>query len=357
MLLSAADRFAKALSDAGLPPLRRRRPTTLQVNLGKLCNQACHHCHVDAGPTRTEQMDAATVGRVLDVLGADPGLVTLDVTGGAPELNPHFRALVDGARALGRDVIVRCNLTVLAEPGQEDTPEFFASRKVTVTTSLPCYTADNVDAQRGGGVFASSLDGLRKLNAVGYGAAEGRSDEQVLADNRSGLLDPPLQDPLRLNLVYNPLGPALPPDQGALERDYRARLAADFGIRFDRLYALANMPIHRFAQDLERQGRLDEYSDTLAAAFNADAVDAVMCRDLVSVDWDGTLADCDFHQMLGVALGARAATADGARPRASIFDRHPLAGLDGAPITTADHCLGCTAGAGSSCGGALAPAR
>ena len=344
MLLSAADRFAQALSDAGLPPLRRRRPTTLQVNLGKLCNQACRHCHVDAGPTRTEQMDAATVGRVLDVLGADPGLTTLDVTGGAPELNPHFRALVDGARALGRDVIVRCNLTVLSLPGQEDTPEFFASRRVTVTASLPCYTAGNVDAQRGGGVFALSLDGLAKLNAVGYGAAEG-------ADGPPEAHGLPRTEPLRLNLVYNPLGPSLPPDQGALERDYRARLLADFGIRFDRLFALANMPIHRFAEDLQRQGRLDEYTGTLAAAFNPGAVDGVMCRDLVSVDWDGALSECDFHQMLGLPLGARA------EGRASIFDSQPLARLDGAPIATADHCLGCTAGAGSSCGGALAPSR
>ena len=344
MLLSAPDRFARAVADAGLPPLRRRRPTTLQVNLGKLCNQACRHCHVDAGPSRPEQMDAATVGRVLDVLGADPGLTTLDVTGGAPELNPHFRALVDGARMLGRDVIVRCNLTVLAEPGQEDTPEFFASRRVTVTASLPCYTADNVDAQRGGGVFALSIEGLRKLNAVGYGAAEG-------ADGPPAGRGLPRTGPLRLNLVYNPLGPSLPPDQATLERDYRARLAADFGIRFDRLFALANMPIHRFAEDLSRQGGLAAYTDTLAAAFNAGAVEQVMCRDLVSVDWDGTLADCDFHQMLGVPFGARAGG------RASIFDVQPLARLEGAPITTADHCLGCTAGAGSSCGGALAPAR
>ncbi len=331
-MLTDTDRFAATLAERGLPPLRRRRPTTLQVNLGKVCNQACRHCHVDAGPTRTESMQAATVERVLALLAHDTHLTTLDVTGGAPELNPHFRTLVSGARRLERRVIDRCNLTVLSEPGQEDTAEFLAAHQVHVVASLPCYTAENVDAQRGGGAFAGSVAGLRRLNALGYGAAEG------------GDALPGADQPLRLDLVYNPLGPSLPPEQGALEADYRVRLAADLGVRFDRLLCLANMPIHRFADDLARQGRLDSYVDQLRDAFNPEALDGLMCRDLVSIDHDGTLADCDFNQMLGLPLGGR--------PR-SIFDIESLSSLQDDAIATASHCLGCTAGQGSSCGGAL----
>jgi len=326
-----ADAFDAKLAEHGLEALARRAPRTLQVNLGKLCNQACRHCHVDAGPTRVEQMDGATAERVLAVLGASPDVHTVDLTGGAPELNPHFRALVDGAVDAGRRVIVRCNLTVLEEPGQGDLPAFYAARRVVVVASLPCYTADNVDRQRGGGVFDASIRALRRFNAVGYGAAEG---------------DAEAPDALRLDLVYNPLGPSLPPPQARLEADYRRRLRDDFGIRFDRLLTIANMPIHRFADDLERQGRLDAYQTLLSEAFNPTAVDGVMCRDLVSVDWDGRLSDCDFNQMLGIGLPGG--------PR-TIFDVDSLGVLEDRPIATAPHCLGCTAGQGSSCGGALAP--
>jgi len=328
MLLKSSHRFEQLLARHGAETPTRRAPTTLQVNLGGFCNQTCRHCHVDAGPHRTEAMDAVTASRVLEVLAGNPSLTTLDVTGGAPELNPHFRHLVDGARRLRRNVMVRCNLTVLHEPGQEDTPGYFADRRVTVVASLPCYTAENVDAQRGGGVFDLSIRALRSLNDLGYGTGEG--DETV--------------DGLRLHLVYNPLGPVLPPDQQGLTDDYRRRLAADFGIVFDRLLALTNMPIHRFAEDLRRQGRLGAYHTLLEQAFNLEALDGLMCRDLISVNWDGSLSDCDFNQMLGLPLGEGPAT---------IFDLEDVRRLTGAAITTADHCLGCTAGQGSSCGGAL----
>ncbi len=324
------NRFATTAAQQGLAPLRRRPPSTLQVNLGKLCNQACRHCHVDAGPTRTEAMQRPAIDRVLALLAATPSLTGVDITGGAPELNPWFRHLVRSTRALGRDVTVRCNLTVLFEPDQEDTVAFYAAQRATIVASLPCYTAENVDRQRGGGVFEKSVRGLQQLNAAGYGVAEGAE----------------LPDALRLHLVYNPLGPSLPPPQAALEGDYRARLAADFGIRFDRLFAIANMPIHRFADDLARQGALGDYEDLLVGAFNADAYAAVMCRDLVSVDWDGRLSDCDFNQMLGHALGGRERT---------IFDVDDLSQLAGEPIATGSHCLGCSAGQGSSCAGATSP--
>jgi len=294
---------------------------------------------------------------VLTVLAASPGVGLVDITGGAPELNPHFRALVDGVRALGRDVMVRCNLTVLYQPGQDDLPDFYASRGVHLVASLPCYTAENVDKQRGGGVFDDSVRALQALNAVGYGAAEGGSQADGSLSNGSqangsqangsgSQADGAAPDTSRrLDLVYNPLGPSLPPPQEALETDYRVRLADDFGIRFDRLLAIANMPIHRFADDLDRSGKLADYEDLLVTAFNPAAAADVMCRDLLSVDWDGTLSDCDFNQMLGLGLGA------GAR---SIHEIDQLGELADAPITTATHCLGCTAGQGSSCGGALA---
>ena len=370
MLLSPrTDRFAATLAAHELSPLTRRDTRTLQVNMGKLCNQACRHCHVDAGPNRTELMSGDTVQRILTVLAASPGVSLVDITGGAPELNPRFRALVDGVRALGREVMVRCNLTVLYQPGQDDLPDFYASRGVQLVASLPCYTAENVDKQRGGGVFDDSVRALQALNAVGYGAAEGGSHgsgSQASGSHGSGShgsgsrTDGPQAigsgtngaakgaragASLRLDLVYNPLGPSLPPPQEALEADYRVRLAEDFGIRFDRLLAIANMPIHRFADDLDRSGKLADYEDLLVSAFNPIAAGDVMCRDLLSVDWDGTLSDCDFNQMLGLPLGA------GAR---SIHDVDQLGELADAPITTATHCLGCTAGQGSSCGGALA---
>jgi radical SAM/Cys-rich protein len=306
------------------PALRRTALHTLQVNLGYRCNQACAHCHVDAGPLRTEQMDAATVELVLAYAAAARPR-TLDLTGGAPELNPHFRGLVVRARALGLTVIDRCNLTILVEPGQQDLAGFLAAERVRVVASLPCYGADNVDRQRGQGVFARSIDGLRRLNALGYGHPG------------SGL---------ELDLVYNPVGPHLPPAQGPLEATYRERLAADFGLRFNRLLTLANMPIARFRHALERDGTYDGYLDLLVRAHRAENLDSVMCRSLVSVDWQGHVYDCDFNQMLGLPLGGSAVPVHLSDLLAT--------DLDGTPIAVDLHCYGCTAGQGSSCGGALA---
>jgi len=316
--------FARALADHGVAPLRRSAIAILQVNVGRRCDLACHHCHVEAGPKRTEAMAAATAERVLELLARSPGLATLDLTGGAPELHDAFRPLVRGARALGRRVIDRCNLTVLELPGQEDTADFLAEQRVRVVASLPCYTAANVDHQRGRGVFARSIDALRRLNALGYG--------------RPG-------SGLELDLVYNPLGAALPPPEAELETRYRSELRALHGIEFGRLLTLTNMPIKRFAHQLEREGRADEYMGLLVNHFNPATVPGLMCRDLVSVGWDGSLHDCDFNQMLEIPLGGRAR---------SVFDVESLDGLAGEEIATAAHCFGCTAGAGSSCGGALA---
>jgi radical SAM/Cys-rich protein len=323
-LPGCADPFDATLRRHGLD-LRRRPITTLQVNVGKVCNQACRHCHVEAGPNRTEAMDRPTAERVLALLDGPGGehVQTLDVTGGAPELNPQFRFLVEGATARGRSVIDRCNLTVLLEPGQEDTAAFLAAHRVRVVASLPCYGPENVDRQRGGGVFEKSIAALKRLNALGYGRGDG----------------------LVLDLVYNPLGPSLPPAQAGLEAAYKQRLAEDFGVVFDHLLTLANLPVKRFRQDLERDGRLEGYMDLLCGAFNPATVEGLMCRDLLSIGWDGRLHDCDFNQMLDMPLGEGPAT---------IFEVDDLATLNGAPIATGDHCYGCTAGAGSSCGGALA---
>ena len=315
-------RFDLELARRGLGPLRRDVPSTLQVNVGKLCNQACHHCHVEAGPKRTEMMDAPTVERVLTVLARSPEIDTVDLTGGAPELSPHFRRLVGGVRELGKAVIDRCNLTVLFEAGQEDTAAFLASKGVQVVASLPCYTPENVDQQRGRGVFDKSIRGLLWLNRLGYGRS----------------------DALPLDLVYNPLGASLPPPQGELEARYREELRRLFGIEFRRLLTLTNMPIKRFADFLARTGRLTEYLSLLVAHFNPATVPALMCRQMISVGWDGALYDCDFNQMLELPLGA---------PPPTIFDLERCSDVAGAPVTTGSHCFGCTAGAGSSCGGSL----
>jgi radical SAM/Cys-rich protein len=297
---------------------------TLQVNVGKRCDLACHHCHVEAGPRRRETMDARTAERVLELLAREPRLATLDLTGGAPELCAQFRPLVAGARRLGREVIDRCNLTVLLEPGQEDTAAFLAEQGVRIVASLPCYTSENVDAQRGRGVFARSLEALRRLNALGYG--------------RPG-------SPLALDLVYNPLGPDLPPEQSALEARYRRELRERFGIEFHHLFTLTNVPVRRFAHALERDGRDAAYLSLLVAHFNPATVPGLMCRHLISVGWDGELYDCDFNQMLELPLGGR---------RRSLWDVESLLELEGEPVATASHCHACTAGAGSSCGGAIA---
>ena len=312
------------LRQHGFPALRRGALEPLQVNLGYRCNPSCLHCHVNAGPTRTEVMSRETVTDVLAFLGV-AGVKRLDLTGGAPELNPHFRELVTRARELGVHVMDRCNLTVLEEPGQEDLAAFLAAHEVEIVASLPCYLEDNVDRQRGKGVFERSVRGLRTLNALGYGAPGGR---------------------LALNLVYNPQGPSLPPPQVALEADYRKRLGEEHGVRFTALYTLANMPIQRFGSTLVTKGQFNEYMALLRGAHRDENLDSVMCRSLVSVDWQGNVYDCDFNQMLGLPLAV-----DG-RSRVQLSE---LIGRDlrGNPIAVRDHCYGCTAGQGSSCGGAL----
>jgi len=308
----------------GFPAIRRHRLETLQVNLGYRCNQSCLHCHVNAGPNRSEMMSRETIADVLAFIGV-AGVRKLDLTGGAPELNPHFRELVLRARELGVHVMDRCNLTILEEPGQEGLAEFLAHQRVEVIASLPCYLEDNVDRQRGTGVFARSLRGIARLNALGYGA------------QGSGL---------ELNLVYNPQGPSLPPAQAALEAEYKRVLADAYGLRFNRLYTLANMPIQRFGSTLVSKGRFDAYMALLKGAHRDENLNGVMCRSLMSVDWQGTVYDCDFNQMLGLPL-----VVDG-RARTQLSD---LIGRDlaGNPIVVRDHCYGCTAGQGSSCGGAL----
>ncbi len=321
--MTARTPFRETLARHGLPSLHREAVTTLQVNVGWRCDLACRHCHVEAGPKRTEQMDAPTAERVLELLAGNPNVATLDLTGGAPELHDPFRRLVTGARALQRQVIDRCNLTVLFVPGQEDTAEFLAANEVGIVASLPCYTAENVERQRGRGVFHQSIEGLRRLNRWGYGKPD---------------------SPLRLDLVYNPVGATLPPSQAEMQRRYRDELRALFGIEFHRLLTITNMPIKRFARQLAHEGRAEEYLSLLVNHFNPQTVPELMCRRLVSVGYDGRLYDCDFNQMLELPLGAR---------RRSIWDVSDLGSLDGDPIANAPHCHGCTAGAGSSCGGAL----
>jgi radical SAM/Cys-rich protein len=316
--------FDAQLAAHGLAPLLRARTTTLQLQIGRRCDLACTHCHVEAGPKRSEAMDRRGIERVLALLAANPGVELLDVTGGAPELHPDFRYVVSEARGLGRRVIDRCNLTVLLEPGQEDTAAFLAAHGVEIIASLPCYQAENVDRQRGRSVFARSIEALRALNALGYGQPG---------------------SPLRLDLVFNPQGPTLPPPQAELEARYRSELADGHGVRFHRLLTLANMPIKRFAHALARDGALDAYWELLAERFNPATVDSLMCRTLVSIAWDGRVFDCDFHQMAECAPRG---------PVRTIWDADDLDVLTHAPIATAPHCLGCTAGAGSSCGGALA---
>lgn len=319
----SSPQFDATLARHGIGALSRKSPTTLQVNVGKLCNQACHHCHVDAGPRRTERMTRETAERVVEVIAASARVETVDITGGAPELNPNFAMLVERARALGRKVIVRCNLTVTLEPGMEWLVEFYRRAGVELVCSLPCYTADNTDRQRGAGVFDKSIAAMRQLNAAGFGRGE-----------------------FRLDLVYNPIGASLPPPQAELERQYRGELAHNFGVVFDRLLTITNMPIARFANQLNSTGSHSAYMSLLVNHFNPATVDALMCRDLVSVGWDGRLYDCDFNQMLEIPLGGEAAS--------TIWDVDDLGTLAGVRIATGSHCFGCTAGAGSSCGGAIA---
>ncbi len=330
--------FAATLQSHGIGPLISEAVTTLQINIGRRCNQACHHCHVEAGPKRTETISARVADRVLELLRKSDAITTVDITGGAPELNREFRRLVTAAREHGCSVIDRCNLTILFEPGQENLAEFLAHNRVHIVASLPCYSSDNVDKQRGNGVFQKSIRALQLLNQLGYG----RPDSD-----------------LQIDLVYNPIGPSLPPDQSGLERDYKRRLLADFGIEFNQLFTITNVPIRRFAHALKRDGQWDTYQSLLVNHFNASTVLGLMCRSQVSVSYDGALYDCDFNQMLEMSAelprrhpaGAPPAARPGARP--TIWDIDSFADLDQRNIATASHCFACTAGAGSSCGGAL----
>jgi radical SAM/Cys-rich protein len=309
------------LLHSDFPPVTRGKLETLQVNLGYLCNLSCLHCHVNAGPQRTELMDRETVDAVLALLDrAD--LQTLDLTGGAPELNSHFRYLVREARALGVTVIDRCNLTVLMEPGQEELGSFLAENQVEISASLPCYLEDNVEAQRGKGVYGTSIEALRQLNALGYGAE------------------------LVLNLVYNPVGPTLPPPQPALEAEYRRELGQRFGIQFNQLLTITNMPISRFGAVLLSQDQYVPYMNLLRDNFSQPNMETLMCRSLLSVDWRGYLYDCDFNQMLEMPLL-------GSDRRRHVTEVASSTSLAGDLIATGEHCYGCTAGQGSSCGGAL----
>lgn len=306
------------------PAIRRRKLETLQANLGYRCNQSCFHCHVAASPKRTEEMNWETMSVLLD-FARRKAVQTLDLTGGAPEMNPNFCRLVGEARAQGLRVIDRCNLTILSEPGYETLAEFLAEQNVEIVASLPCYLEENVDAQRGGGTFRASIDGLRQLNALGYGLPD------------SGRI---------LNLVYNPLGPSLPPHQLKLELAYKEQLALRYGIVFNRLFALTNMPIQRFGSQLVSRNEFNGYMSLLKEAYQPTNLDDVMCRSLLSVSWQGQVFDCDFNQMLKLELGGQQA---GPVYLADLLD----ADLSGRPIRVADHCYGCTAGQGSSCGGAL----
>lgn len=313
------------LRKTDFPPLRRKVLDTLQVNLGYKCNQTCVHCHVNAGPARKEMMDEATIDTVIRVL-AEKRLGTLDLTGGAPEMNPRFRHLVHSARALGVRVIDRCNLTILSEPGYESLAGFLAAEGVEVTASMPCYSQHNVDKQRGDGVFDRSIAALQALNALGYGKPG------------TGLV---------LNLVYNPQGPVLPPGQQQLEADYKRELAAHFGIVFNQLFVIVNMPIQRFGSTLVSKGQFAGYMDLLKANYLEKNLGSVMCRTMLSVDWQGYLYDCDFNQMLGIT----APMGDSLRPHITDLLHQDT---EGGKIAIADHCYGCTAGQGSSCGGAFA---
>jgi len=314
--------FESALASGGLFPLRPAGLDILQINVGKRCNQTCRHCHVDAGPDRLDIMPRAVLEACLSFLER-AGIPTLDVTGGAPELHPDFREIVTRAWALGVHMIHRCNLTAILLPNYSDIPDLLAARQVEVIASLPYYQARETDAQRGEGVFQESLVGLRRLNALGYGRGTG----------------------LVLNLVTNPVGTYLPGNQTALERDWKRELARRYDIQFDRLYTITNMPISRFLAFLDEQGRTEEYLTRLANAYNPTAATRVMCRTMLSVGWDGTLYDCDFNQMLDLPMVALA-------PR-TIFDAD-VAALKSREIAVGPHCFGCTAGAGSSCGGAVA---
>jgi len=320
---TAVASFASTFTRYRLDPLHRSTVDIVQVNVGKLCNQACHHCHVEAGPKRTEIMTEATAERILHLLKRSRTAGTLDITGGAPELNPQFRRLVLEGRRLRMRVIDRCNLTILTEPGFEGLGVFLAENRVEIIASLPCYTEENVDRQRGRGVFGKSMEALQRLNRLGYGCSDGN---------------------LVLHLVYNPLGASLPPAQAALEADYKRHLRTNFGIEFDHLFTITNMPIKRFSDQLIRIGKQESYQRLLMEHFNPETVSQLMCRSQINISWDGKLYDCDFNQMLDLPIvDAR-----------TVWDIEDFDELALQTIVTGQHCFGCTAGAGSSCGGTLA---
>ena len=312
----------ECLRDTDFPSIRRSRLDTLQVNLGYLCNQQCLHCHVDAGPRRSEIMDRNTIDDVIEFL-ARQRISVLDLTGGAPEMNPHFKLLVKTASEMGVHVIDRCNLTILREPEHEELAAFLANNSVEIIASMPCYLEDNVNAQRGAGVFEKSIRGLQRLNALGYGSRDG----------------------LIINLVFNPQGPSLPPSQAELEPAYKKALFDNYGISFNKLFTLVNMPIKRFGSALLSTGEFESYMHALKSSHNNENLESVMCKSLISVDWQGYVYDCDFNQMLGVGLGA----GDGKTHLRDLMDSD----INNGPIVVMDHCYGCTAGQGSSCGGAL----
>jgi len=319
-----AVRFRNQLEQAGHDKLHADRIDILQVNLGKLCNMTCAHCHVDAGPDRREIMEPKEIEACIEVLMRHPQITTLDLTGGAPEMNPQFRQMVVAARELNRHVIDRCNLTILLAKGFETLPKFLAENQVEIVASLPCYLEENTDAQRGDGAYSKSIEALLKLNELGYGKPE------------SGLT---------LTLVYNPVGQSLPPDQNKLEADYRRELQARFGILFNRLFTITNMPVSRYLDYLLRIGEYESYMQKLVDAFNPGAIEGLMCRNTVSISWDGRLYDCDFNQMLELGL------INSSTRSIHDFDYEALANRE---IVVGQHCFGCTAGCGSSCQGAIA---
>ncbi|MDX8409344.1 MAG: arsenosugar biosynthesis radical SAM protein ArsS [Mariprofundales bacterium] len=316
------------LNQIGFPAIRRKALTTMQVNLGYRCNLSCTHCHVAASPQRTEMMSAKNIALVIDFLRDSP-VEMLDLTGGAPELHPQFQQLVQQAHTMGIKVIDRCNLTVLEEPGQEQTATFLAEQQAEIVASLPCYLEENVDHQRGDGVFATSIRVLKQLNALGYGIQGSK---------------------LTLNLVYNPQGTNLPPNQQQLESAYKEQLHQRYGIEFNQLFTITNMPIQRFGSTLLSKGNFDAYMCQLTNAYQATNLDSVMCRNTISIDWQGMVYDCDFNQMLKLPSRLVDGVGEGRNLHLSRLDIHAI---EGAPIRVMDHCFGCTAGQGSSCGGAL----
>ena len=321
--------FAARIASETCGPLVRSTLTQLQINLGKLCNQTCTHCHVEAGPTKKrENMDAKTAQRIMDLAQTCDSLTTVDLTGGAPEMNPHFREMVRTFRSRGLRVIDRCNLTILMEPGYEDVADFLAQWNVDVVASLPCYLEDNVDGQRGNGVFQKSIAALHRLNSLGYGTNNGASPSKR-----------------RLDLVFNPTGSSLPPDQASLQADYKREMKSRYDVEFDSLFCITNIPIKRYAKFLSKQNRLDDYMRLLSQNFNADAAGAVMCRSLVSIGWDGAIYDCDFNQMLEIPISGG--------DHQTIWDIESFDQSVNQRVAVADHCYGCTAGAGSSCGGEI----